>query len=98
MEIQLHITQGRTKGPRQPGDTTATPAHTHNHTGMHANTSVVHFFHKNSARGLLGAFTTQSFLIVFFQVWRRNINVHKYADETQVYINLRLEKMQLKSF
>lgn len=40
MEMQLHITQRRTKGLRQLSDTTATPADTHILTGMHTNSSV----------------------------------------------------------
>lgn len=42
-EMQLNITQGRTKALWQPRDTTATPAHTHTHTGMHTNISLMDY-------------------------------------------------------
>lgn len=42
-EMQLHITQGQTKALRQSRDTTATPARTYNHTGMHTDFSLVDY-------------------------------------------------------
>lgn len=51
--------------------------------------------HKHQRCGFLVAFTTQSCLIVFFWMWRQNISVRKFADDTQVYVNLSPEQMQV---
>lgn len=84
--MQLHITQGRTKALRQPGDTMATPAHTRNHNGMHANICWRHTSVLWSPSHNKCCFELLLHYHALLCSTGENVHIHRYADETHVYL------------